>query len=173
MKKVAAGLVSLFVVMFMLAGCGGNGPKTNAEKFLNNVYHLDYAAAKEVSTEWTKKQLEAYEQFLTLMPENARAEAKKIKVDIKDTKVTGDTATVSYTVSTEPNSPKQMKMIKQNGKWLAEFSKNPTDNFGGGAAGGTGTDMPLDVPANPAPIDTQLAPPADGVAAPGMDTTIR
>src|ERR1044072_216924 len=108
MKKVAAGLVSLMVVVLTLASCGGNNPKVNADKFLYNVYHLDYGAAKEVSTEWTKKQLEAYEHFLTLMPETARAEAQKIKVDIKDTKVSGDTATISYTVSTEPNSPKHM-----------------------------------------------------------------
>jgi len=44
---------------------------------------MDYASAKEVSTEETKKQLDSYEQMMGMMQQNAKEEAKKIKVNIR------------------------------------------------------------------------------------------
>ncbi|MGN6477695.1 MAG: hypothetical protein ACTHKV_10755, partial [Flavipsychrobacter sp.] len=53
--------------------------------------------------------------------------AKKIKVDIKDVKENGDKAVVSFTTSEMPEE-KQLNMVKQNGKWLVNLTKN--DNLG-------------------------------------------
>ena len=160
----------MLVVAVTLVSCGGGGPKANAEKFLNGFHHMDYAAAKEVSTEDTKKQLESFESIMGSMASpTAKEEAKKIKVDVKEPVVNGDNATVEYTLSNDP-SPKTLKMVKQNGKWLAQWSKMDM-------GGGTGNDM------NPGsmnddgsmnggsgvgtPVDTMMAPPADG----NMSTT--
>ena len=161
MKKVILSVAAMLVLAVMLVSCNGGGPKANAEKFLNGFHHLDFAAAKEVSTEDTKKQLETYEMISANMAQSGKEEAKKIKVDVKEPKVTGDNATVEYTLSNDP-SPKTLKMVKQNGKWLAQWSKMDMGGMGGatGGAGDTNGGM------NAGP-DTMMAPPADGT----MNTT--
>ncbi len=157
MKKVILSVAAMLVLAVTLVSCGGGGPKANAEKFLNGFHHMDYAAAKEVSTEDTKKQLESFESIMGSMASpSAKEEAKKIKVDVKEPKVTGDNATVEYTLSNDP-SPKTLRMVKQNGKWLAQWSK--MDMGGGMGAPGGATDPNSGIPASP---DTMMAPPADG-----------
>ncbi len=162
MKKVLLPIVAMLVVAVMLVSCNGGGPKANAEKFLNGFHHMDYAAAKEVSTEDTKKQLESFESIMGSMASaSAKEEAKKIKVEVKEPKVTGDNATVEYTLSNDP-SPKTLKMVKQNGKWLAQWSKMDMGGMG------SGSDMNNSAPATP---DTMTAPPADGTMNTAPDTT--
>lgn len=145
----------MLMLALTLASCSGGGPKANAEKFLNGFYHMDFAAAKEVSTEATKKQLETFESITnTMMNASNRDEAKKFKVELKEPVVNGDKATVEYTVSGNgDNTPKKLNMVKQNGKWLAEWSKMEAGGTGGG-------DMPGIEPMPSA--DTAIAPPADG-----------
>jgi hypothetical protein len=156
MKKTFLSLAAMLVLAVTLVSCNGGSPKAAAEKWLNGFYHMDYAAAKEVSTDETKKQLEAYESMSSMMQGTAKDAAKKLKVDVKEPKVTGDNATVEYTVSDDP-SPKTLKMVKQNGKWLAQWSKM---DMGGGAGAG---DMNNEGMNNTSPSpDTLNAPPADG-----------
>lgn len=172
MKKITLSIATMLVLAVMLVSCKGGGPKANAEKFLNSFYHMDYAAAKEVSTEDTKKQLESYESIMgSMIQQNAKDEAKKLKVDVKEPKVTGDNATVEYTVSNDP-SPKTLKMVKTNGKWLAQWSKmDMGGGMGTGAEGGgmngTGTDNSGGMMAP----DTAVAPPADATMNNGTTTT--
>ncbi len=156
MKKVLLSMAAIVALAVTLASCNGGSPKAAAEKWLNGFYHMDYAAAKEVSTEETKKQLESFESMMGMMQQNAKDEAKKIKVDVKEPKVTGDNATVEYTLSNDP-SPKTLKMVKQNGKWLAQWSKMDMGGMGGGA----GADVNNNGSMGAAP-DTLTAPPADG-----------
>ncbi len=157
----------MLVLALSLVSCSGGGPKANAEKFLNGFWHMDYAAAKEVSTEATKKQLETFESITsTMMQANAREEAKKIKIEMKEPVINGDKATVEYTlVGTGDNTPKKLTMVKQNGKWLAEWSKMQAGGMGGGEMPGmeplpSATDSALDSPAegasNASPADTAM-----------------
>jgi len=162
MKKSILSIAAILMLAVSLVSCNGGGPKVNAEKFLNGFYHMDYAAAKEVSTEDTKKQLDSYESIMgTMVQKSAKDEAKKLVVTLKEPKVTGDAATVEYTVSNDP-SPKELKMVKTNGKWLAQWSKM---DMGGGAgstgSGSTGGSLDSTPSATP---DTMMAPPADGAA---------
>lgn len=160
MKKVILSVTAMLVLAVTLVSCGGGGPKANADKFLNGFYHMDYAAAKEVSTEDTKKQLESYESIMgSMVQQNAKDEAKKLKIDVKEPKVTGDNATVEYTVSNDP-SPKTLKMVKTNGKWLAQWSK--MDMGGGMGAGTEGGSMNGTDNSGTMTPDTAVAPPADG-----------
>ncbi|MBS1645109.1 MAG: DUF4878 domain-containing protein [Bacteroidetes bacterium] len=154
MKKVLLSVAAVMMLAMTLVSCGGGGPKANAEKFLNGFYHMDYAAAKEVATDDTKKQLESYESIMgSMVQQSAKDEAKKLKIDIKEPKVNGEAATVEYTVSNDP-SPKELKMVKVNGKWLAQWSKM---DMGGGAGAPT-------EPNTGGAIDTTMAPPADAPA---------
>jgi hypothetical protein len=161
MKKAILSVAAVMALAIILVSCKGNSPKASAEKWLNGFYHMDYAAAKEVSTEETKKQLESFEGMMGLMQQNAKDEAKKIKVDVKDPKVEGDNATVEYTLSNDP-SPKTLKMVKQNGKWLAQWSKMDMGGMGNGAGAGAGADANGGAGSMGNAPDTTIAPPADG-----------
>jgi uncharacterized protein YxeA len=165
MKKAILSVAAMLVMALMLVSCGGGGPKANAEKFLNGFVHMDYAAAKEVSTEETKKQLDTYESIMSnMMQPNAKEAAKKLKVDVKEPVVNGDKATVEYTI-TGDSAPKTLNMVKQNGKWLAEWTKMEAGGMGG-------TETPSMEPM-PSTMDTSIAPTTDGTmnAAPADTAT--
>ena|SRR6188768_2144652 len=162
MKKVLLSVTSVLLLAVLLVGCNSGGPKANAEKFLTAFHHMDYTAAKEVSTEETKKQLESFESIMGSMANpSMKEDAKKIKVTVKDPKVDGDNATVEYTLSNDP-SPKTLKMVKMNGKWLAQWSKMDM-----GGMGNNSSDMGSMAP------DTLNAPPAEAMpSAPADSATI-
>lgn len=125
MKKLLLSLAATFVFALVLTSCNTNSPKAAADKFLTNLYHMDYEAAKEVATEDTKKMLDMMSQFSSMMPDSTKQNAKKIKVDIKDVKEEGDKATVIYTTS-ESAGDQKIDLVKQNGKWLVQYSKQDT-----------------------------------------------
>lgn len=169
MKKVLLSVAALCLIAVTLMSCGGGSPKAAAEKFLNGLYHMDFEAAKSVATEETKKQVDNYASLMNMGGDKAKTEAQKIKVDVKEPKVDGEKATVEYTLTgtgNDDNVPHTLRMVKQNGKWLAEWSKN--DMFGGGNEGMDAA--PMTPEGEPMPEDTtgMMAPPADGT----VDTTI-
>ncbi|MCD6064102.1 MAG: hypothetical protein K0R82_2013 [Flavipsychrobacter sp.] len=149
MKKLLLSLAATFVIAIALTSCNTNSPKAAADKFLTNLYHMDYEAAKEVATEDTKKMLDMMAQFSSMMPDSTKESAKKIKVDIKDVKEEGDKATVIYTTS-ESAGDQKIDLVKQNGKWLVQYNKQDT--------GGDMTEQPME---EPGMTDT-TAVPADG-----------
>lgn len=160
MKKVLLSVASVLMLAAVLVSCSSGGPKANAEKFLVALNHMDYAAAKEVSTEETKRQLENFESIMSSMATpSMKEEAKKIKVTLKEPKVDGDQATVEYTLSNDP-SPKVLKMVKQNGKWLAQWSKMDMGGMGVNNADASQGMSP----------DTLSAPPADGTMSAPVDS---
>jgi hypothetical protein len=125
---------------------------------MTGLLHYDYDAAKSVSTEETKKMIDLMAQFSAMMPDSMKQAAKKVKVNIKDSKEEGDKAVVTYTTSDDP-AEKKLNLVKQEGKWLVQYSKMDEGN---GAA-------EPEVPAEETvPADTTTAPPADGTA---VDTT--
>jgi hypothetical protein len=162
MKKLLLSLAATVVLTLPLASCNSNSPKASADKFMTGLLHYDYEAAKSVSTEETKKMIDLMAQFSAMMPDSMKQAAKKVKVNIKDSKEEGDKATVTYTTSEDPTE-KKMNLVKQNGKWLVQYSKM---DEGQGADPAAETDIPAEEPVN----DTATAPPADGTA---VDTTHR
>ena len=162
MKKLLLSLAATIVLTLGLTSCNSNSPKASADKFMTSLLHYDYEAAKSVSTEETKKMLDLMAQFSAMMPDSMKQAAKKIKVNIKDSKEEGDKATVTYTTSDDPTE-KKMNLVKQNGKWLVQHNKVDDGT-------GTGTGSEMDIPADEPVNDTLTAPPADGTA---VDTTQR
>lgn len=129
MKKVFFSLVAVFALAIGLVSCSSNSPKASAEKFVNGLTHMDYEAAKSVSTEDTKKMLEMMQQLTAMMPDSVKENAKKEKVTIGKEEINGDKATVTYTTSANATEQK-LNLVKQNGKWLVQWSKNDTNGGG-------------------------------------------
>ena len=131
MKKLMNYLPVLLLagVFFVSCNRGGN-PKAVANTWLVAFYHMDYEAAKKVSTDETKTLLTQLAQFSGMVPDSTKQQYKKITVDVKDVKITGDTvATATYTIN-DPTSKEasgkdqELHLVKQAGKWLVQFSKN-------------------------------------------------
>src|SRR5690606_19108182 len=105
--------------------------KAAADKFLTSLAHMDYEAAKTVSTEDTKKMLDLMAQFSSMMPDSVKTEAKKIKITVKDEKIEGDNATVTYTSSEDENKTEhKLNLTKKEGQWLVVWNKD--EGMGGG-----------------------------------------
>lgn len=171
MKKILLSFAAMLMLAVSISSCSSNSPKASADKFLTSFYHMDFETAKTMSTDDTKKMLDMMAQFSSMVPDSAKETAKKIKVNIKDVKEEGDNATVTYTAS-DPASgtdgtEQKLKMVKQSGKWLAQWSKQ--DGMGGE---GAGQQAPVEEPMNTMPADTtmQQAAPADGTV---VDTTMQ
>lgn len=123
MKKYFLSFAAVIVAAITLISCSSNTPKNVAHKFLTSFYQMDFEAAKKVSTEDTKKMLEMFQQLTPMMADSTKQQLKKIKVDIKDVKNEGaDKATVTY-ITTDNPKEQTLHLVKQNGKWLAQFSK--------------------------------------------------
>ncbi len=152
-------LFSVFAILFGLAigftACNKNTPEASAEKFLNGFLHMDFEAAKSVSTEETKKFVGMMQQLSPAMvSDSVKNEAKKIKVKIIDSDVKGDKAIVTFTTS-ESNAQQKLHLVKENGNWLVESTKN--DQFDMESEPITEPDLPatLDTPAMPADIPAE------------------
>lgn len=163
MKKVFLSIVAVFALAVTMISCSSNSPKASAEKFLNGLNHMDYEAAKSVSTDETKKMLDMMSQLTAMMPDSAKENAKKVKINVGKEEVNGDKATVSYTTS-EDTTSRNLNLVKQNGKWLVQWSKN--DNAGG--EGENNANMAPE--AAPTTDTTATAAPA-ATEAPAADTT--
>lgn len=129
MKKIL-GLLVVIAASFTLLSWSGETVAATAEKFLNALYHLDMAMAKSVATAETQKQLEGYEQMMSFVQGSAREEAKKTKVSIINSLVSGDHATVDYKITyPEDNSTKTVKLVRVGADWKVEWTKTDGINM--------------------------------------------
>jgi hypothetical protein len=154
MKKLLLSFAAICVMAMTLVSCNSNTPKATADKFLNGLYHMDYKQAKEVATEDTKKMLEVMENFSSMMPDSNKANAKKIKINLKDEKIEGDKAVVTYTTS-ESTEEQKVDLVKQDGKWLVQYNKQE-----GAGGGDMNTEEPMEEPV----VDSAATPAADTAA---------
>jgi len=178
MKKFLLSALTLCAMSLALVSCS-TGPKDNAEKFLNSFFHGEYAKASELATPAAKSQLDMLVQFAGNTPDSVKKELQRIKIEVTDVKEEGDNATVTYTVKDPENKGADMgnqklKMVKTEGKWLADWSKQ--DMMGGmsggssdgsmsapdmGTAPATGDTSGMMAPIEPAPMEGSN-PPAMG-----------
>jgi hypothetical protein len=156
MKKILLSVSALLLAAAIVVSCNKNSPKEVANTWLTDFYHMDYDAAKKVSTDDTKNILAQLQQLSNMISDSSKKEQKKIVITIKDVKEEGDKATVSYTTSSDsPNSKDDiLKLVKQNGQWLVQFSKN--DSMGD--AGGSGDQSMGSDSTGAAPADSLSTP---------------
>jgi|GEM_PF-2521357 hypothetical protein len=124
-------IIPIFILLsgVFLQSCKNDSPKAAAEKFLNNLNHMNYDAAKTVATEETINMLDMLAQFSSMMPDSVKEEARKVTVFIKEEKIlTDSTAYVIYTTS-ENHTEQRLNLVKRSvdggkeKKWLAQWSK--------------------------------------------------
>ena len=125
MKKIMLSLSGLLLASLLLLSCK-TGPKDVAKTWLTDFYHMDYDAAKKLSTEDTKNLLAQFEQLSTQVDDSSKKELAKITVNIKGAKIQDTIATVTYTTSDVPDKDQNITMVKHNDKWLVQFTKDDT-----------------------------------------------
>ncbi len=135
MKKILVSFSTLLLVAVMSVSCNKNSAKDVATTWLTSFYHIDYETAKKVSTEDTKTLLASLQQFTNMVPDSTKKEMKKINVNVKNVKEDGDKAVATYTISDNPAKDQTINLVKKDGKWLVQFSKNDQMSGAGDASG--------------------------------------
>jgi hypothetical protein len=144
MKKLVLSFVAVLFAAMAIVSCGGSksDPKAVATSFLNARNSMDYEGAKKFGTPETAKMIDMMASFSSMVPDSMKNESKKIKIEIKDVKEEGDNATVTYSESLKPGD-QTLKMVKKDGKWLVNMSKEDM-GAGAGAAGEEGAMAPTE-----------------------------
>jgi hypothetical protein len=140
---------------------------------------MEYDKAGEYATADAKKQLDMLSSFAGMMPDSSKKALQKIKINVTDVKEEGDNATVTYTVTDPTNKAPEagnqtLKMVKQEGKWLAAWSKQDVMggmDSGAGMEGETGTDGSMSDPGMSGDTSMMSAPMENGTTPSMGDTT--
>lgn len=142
MKKCFSLLTIVLISVALLTGCSKNTPEAVAKEWLTSFYHQDYDVAKKLSTEETKVMLGTIQGFSGALLDSIKQKAKLVTITIKSVKTEGDKATVTFTASSTPNQEEPpLKLVKQNEKWLVQFTKSdfkPSDSGESSTAAGNG-----------------------------------
>ncbi|MBK7763456.1 MAG: DUF4878 domain-containing protein [Bacteroidetes bacterium] len=125
MKNLILSIIGISVIAFSISSCKSkSNPKDVATNFLNALVKLDYEGAKQYGTPETGKMMDMLSSFSGLMPDSIKSKAKETKVEIKGFKEDGDHCEVTYTNSDKPNQVQTLDLIKVDGKWLVNASKD-------------------------------------------------
>lgn len=129
MKKILISLSAVIIAAMMLVSCSKSSPKDVANTWLTSFYHMEYEAAKKVSTEETKTFISGLQSLSGMMSDSMKKDAKEIKIEIKDVKEVDTLATVTYRLTKagdakDAGNDETLKLVKKDGKWLVQFSKN-------------------------------------------------
>ena len=149
MKKSFSLLSLALISLLLLAACSKNNPETVAKDWLTAFYHQDFEYAKKLSTDETKAVLTNIQGFSSALDDSVKKKAKAVNITVKSVKTEGDKATVTFSASNSPDQEEPpLKLVKQNDKWLVQFSK---DDFNSGSAQDApptgGATITLDAPA--------------------------
>ena len=115
-----------------------NEPLYVSYKWLTKFFQMDFEAAKSVSTEDTKNVIDQVASLANMIDDSTKQQMMSLRVAVREPMETVDKATVAYTTSDNPGKAQTLYLVKQNGKWLVQFSKddvvNSTDSNADGAA---------------------------------------
>lgn len=129
-------LISALAITIYSCG-GGDSPKSVAENFLKAMNKMDFETAKKYGSEDTGKLLDMMSSFSKLMPDSAK---KEKSFEMKEEKINGDKATVTYLYSDE-DGEQTVNLIKVDGKWKVAMGKDSmNDEEGSMDTGATTTD---------------------------------
>ncbi len=125
MKHIIVAML-LVATLLALTACGAKPEKT-AQAFFKAMETHDIAAAKKLATQDSQALLSMAEGFLTEMSAEQKAKLDKMKYNIIETKVDGETAVVSYeeweASSPEAKKTKTLNMVKEDGAWKVKVEK--------------------------------------------------
>jgi hypothetical protein len=130
MKKLLLSVVAFALMTFAIMSCGNkSNPKDVSQNFLNALTKMDYEGAKKYGTPETGKMLDMLSSFSNMMPDSVKNKAKDIKVEIKNVKEEGDKCVVTYK-NNEKEEEQTLNLIKKDGKWLVNMTKDETMGAG-------------------------------------------
>ncbi len=142
MKKLLLSVTAFTLISFAIMSCGSkSNPKDVSQNFLNALTKMDYESAKKYGTPETGKILDMLSSFSSMMPDSVKNKAKDVKVEIKNVKEEGDKCVVTYKNS-EKNEDQTLNLIKKDGKWLVNMTKDET--MGAGEDNTPPADAPLE-----------------------------
>ncbi len=151
MKKIITIVLAVALMGATFSSCkNGGDPKKDAEtaasSFLNSIKDMDYTKAKEFGTDNTAQMLEMMSSFTSMMPDSVKEEAKKITFDISEVTISeaGDAATVKFAGSDAPDKTEEIKLVKQEDKWLVDMEVPQAPQMEAPAM--EGTEMPAPAP---------------------------
>ncbi len=110
----------LFVLFLSLTACSSsNSPEKQAADFLECVGKRDFSRAKELCTEKSEYYIDML-KVMSASPDSVIT-GKFPKVEIIASRVSGDTAWVTYL--TEDKDQSDMMLIKENDEWKVDLAK--------------------------------------------------
>lgn len=104
-----------------LYSCNNDTPGDAAKKFLTLVSRADLDGAKKYCDSNTVELLNQA-NYLRMIPDSIKEEGKNLQIKIKDEKINGNNAVVTYTTSKLPDE-QIISLVKINNKWLVQLSK--------------------------------------------------
>jgi len=145
MKKLLFSLAFLAFAAMTIVSCGGKSdPKSVATSFLTARNKMDYENAKKFGTPETGRMLAMLASFSSMVPDSSKNMIKGAKVEIKgEPKIEGDKCTLvaTTTIGGEPKD-ETITLVKKDGKWLVNMSKDETMGGAGSEAPSTGSEAP-------------------------------
>jgi hypothetical protein len=99
-------------------------PANVAWKWLSHFYHLEYKDALRLSTPETKALLTQFVGLIGGIADSTRQRMAGLIIGVKDARENGDRAIVTYTLSDNPGKDELLFLVKQDGQWRVQFSKN-------------------------------------------------
>jgi hypothetical protein len=122
MKKIILSIAAIALLAITIVSCGSkSSPKEVAVSFTKSLNSMDFEAAKKLGTPETGKMLDMLASFSSMMPDSLKEQAKNYKIEAKDEKIDGDKATV--TVTNGEKGEEKLDLVKKDGKWLVNMSK--------------------------------------------------
>lgn len=123
MKKIILSIAAIAIMAITVVSCASkSSPKDVAVNFNKALNNLDFESAKKLGTPETGKMLDMLASFSSMMPDSLKEQAKKYKVEAKDEVIDGDKATV--TISNGEKGEEKINLVKTDGKWLVNMSKD-------------------------------------------------
>ncbi len=101
-----------------------DGPRKIAMIWLHALYHQELRAAAYWSTERSVPELQAVDNLWQTMPKELKTEMANVAIDIVNVEKAGDHATVTYVTSANYKREIVLKMVREKGRWLVEFTRN-------------------------------------------------
>lgn len=121
-KSLTLSVVTLMgIFMFWACSSPDYGPKETGEKFLKAMQEMDWGTAKSLATSTAKEELKKMEQAANLLG-GAAGGQEKAELEIGDLEMEegADNAVLNYK---QDGMKKTLKLVKEDGKWRAAFSK--------------------------------------------------
>jgi hypothetical protein len=104
-----------------------NQPANVAYKWLTAFYHMDYEEADKYATEDTRLLLDQFAEISEMISDSSRRRMNSIIIGIKDCKINGNRAIVTYTLSDNKNKDQMLFLVKTGRQWLVQFSENDSE----------------------------------------------